>query len=493
MAFLYRVPLGSCPSDHPLCPIGAPGELLIEGPLLARGYLNDARKTAAAFITDPAWVSRYGLGEGRRMYRTGDLVRQNPDGSFTYIGRKDTQIKIRGQRVELGEIEHHVIQHATVQNAVILYPRRGLCQSRLVGLLALHDFVSGGGHGSNIQLVDMAHRSAVSLQIAQVSQHISDHVMQYMVPSVWIPLAIIPMTSSGKVDRLKLTQWVEAMDQQTMAMLTGLSEDDQSAVPASLLEHQLQRIWSQVLDLPLERTRFDRSFLSLGGDSITAMQVVSQCHSQGILLSVREVLQSKALSQLALKARSAQDVTWSTEDIFDQPFAMSPIQQLYFDSIAPQGSLITGENRFNQSVCLQLEWHIDVHELGRALEVVVAKHAMLRARFYHDGSEGWKQTISGDLTGAYRFQVHRIQGLGQIEEIAGRSQGCLDLEHGPVFSADLIEMEGSNQRVFLTAHHLVIDLMSWRIILHELEELLQNPEIGNFKVPPFPDLVSSTG
>jgi amino acid adenylation domain-containing protein len=125
-----------------LVPIGISGELLIEGPLQARGYLNDEQKTAAAFVRDPTWASRYGFGTPRRFYRTGDLVQQNEDGSITYMGRRDTQIKFNGQRVETGEIEHHLIQLDAVLDAAVFCPSKGPCKDRLVGLLSLRDFVS---------------------------------------------------------------------------------------------------------------------------------------------------------------------------------------------------------------------------------------------------------------------------------------------------------------------------------------------------------------
>ncbi|KAL4939596.1 hypothetical protein BDV06DRAFT_224868 [Aspergillus oleicola] len=189
------------PNDfNRLVPIGAPGELLIEGPLQARGYLNDPVKTAAAFVCDAAWMIKNGFGAGRRLYRTGDLVQQNPDGSITYIGRRDTQIKVRGQRVEVGEIEHHLLQQEAVLDAAIIYPRQGPCRDRLVGLLTLRDFFAGKKSGQEVVPVSVKKLPSTKSQMAAVSDELSNHVSEHMVPKIWIPLeSMMPQNDSSKL------------------------------------------------------------------------------------------------------------------------------------------------------------------------------------------------------------------------------------------------------------------------------------------------------
>lgn len=289
-----------------LMPIGAAGELLIEGPLLARGYLNDENKTATTFITDPAWMSTYGFASTRqrRLYRTGDLVRQNTDGSTTYIGRRDLQIKVRGQRVEVGEIEHHLIQHADVIDAAVVFPRQGPCKDRLLALLTLREFHVAGHQKSDVVPVSIDNLATAKLQANGVSQYLSTHVPEHMVPKVWVPLtSIMPQNESGKLDRKRLGMWAETMDQGLFESMTAAGTCG-SLLPrprtGTLLESQIQSAWSKVLNLSADQIPFDgRSFLSCGGDSMAAMQVISHCRAQGISVNVRDVLRSQSVAQLA--------------------------------------------------------------------------------------------------------------------------------------------------------------------------------------------------
>ncbi|KAI7974044.1 hypothetical protein EIK77_005257, partial [Talaromyces pinophilus] len=317
-----------------LCPIGVPGELLIEGPQLARGYLHDANKTAAAFVTDPGFVQQYGFGSGRRMYRTGDLVRQNDDGSLTFLGRRDTQIKIRGQRVETGEIEYWAAQHPAVHDVIVLYPNHGPFQNRLVGIIVLHDLASSTGYTSHIEQVDPGKLAALSNQISTLRQHLSRHVMEYMIPTIWVPLAALPINTSSKVDRLQLSEWIASVDPTKTQIIEESLTGNASKMPATALERRLQELWSSVLNVPLDRISLNRSFLALGGDSVTAMQVVSYARSQGLQLAVRDVLQSQSISQLAMSVVDTSEATVYEDNAPYDPFPLSPIQQLYFNSIA---------------------------------------------------------------------------------------------------------------------------------------------------------------
>ncbi|KAF3389814.1 Nonribosomal peptide synthetase dtxS1 [Talaromyces pinophilus] len=456
-----------------LCPIGAPGELLIEGPQLARGYLNDEKKTTAAFVIDPGFVLQYDLGHGRRMYRTGDLVQQNDDGSLTFLGRRDTQIKIRGQRVEIGEIEYWASQHPAVRDVVILYPKQGPFQNRLVGIIVLRDTAFSWGYTSQIQQVDPASLAGLSTQVSTLRQHLSRHMMEYMIPMTWMPLAALPLNISSKVDRLQLSRWIASVDPAEIQVITESSMGDASKMPATALERRLQELWSRVLNIPLARIALDRSFLALGGDSVTAMEVVSHARSQGLQLAVHDVLQSQAISQLAMNVVVTGDAILCEDDAPYDPFPLSPIQHLYFDSIASSNLDVRDDNRYNQTVLLRLTRDVDSAELGRALEAVAAKHEMLRARFYQDETLNWQQKVTPELSGSFAFQVHHL--IGEEMELYNRlavSQKSLNLESGPVFTADHVQL-ADRQLLFLAAHHLVVDIVSWRIILRDLEELLQ--------------------
>ncbi|KAF2257728.1 acetyl-CoA synthetase-like protein [Lojkania enalia] len=456
-----------------LVPLGAPGELLIEGPLLARGYLNDPAKTTAAFVTDPAFVQHLGLSAGRRMYRTGDIVQQNADGSLTYLGRRDTQVKIRGQRVEIGEIEYHIGKQADVHDAVVLYMREGPLAGRLIASVVLSETSAVGRHqNAAVQRIPEEQEESAKLRLREVQQSLLEQVMHYMVPSVWIPLAAVPVNVSGKTDRLALTRWVQSLPPDEIAALTGVEEaEDVDELPATAVERQLRQVWSQVLGVPSSQIRHTSSFLSLGGDSVTAMQLVVACRALGLVVSVRAVIQSPTLAALALETREEAQRVGGGAEVPDGPFGLSPVQQLFFSDVAADGVRADGDFRFNQSVHLRLRRPVQRDELARALDAVVAKHAMLRARFQHTAAAGWQQWIEKELGGSYRFRAHQLPDRTALAAVTLASQSSLNLARGPVFAADLIETPGA-QTLHMTAHHLVIDLVSWRILLRDLEELL---------------------
>ncbi|KAM4055795.1 condensation domain-containing protein [Hirsutella rhossiliensis] len=479
-------------ADHnKLVGVGAVGELLVEGPQLARGYLHDPDKTAASFLYNPSWLDRYRLlksrSEVRRMYRTGDLVTQNDDGSFNYIGRGDSQVKIRGQRIEIGEVEHHVLRHATVADAIVLYPRRGPCQGRLLGLLTLRGLMtSRGERDAEVQPTTPAQVSSALKKASLVREQLLTRVPEYMVPTVWISLASMPLTASHKVDRKKLVQWIEDMDAERFDGLTGLDRegDEGPRAPANEVQRQLQAVVAEILHLSLDQVSLGRSFLSMGGDSITGMQLVSRCrtrHDMSLLL--RDVLQSASIAQLALRATASGEATPFT-DTASAPFDLSPIQQLYMQSMAAaQGSHDDGQERFNQSVCLEAGRPIGSQELRRAAEALVSRHPMLRARFSQT-EHGWKQHIESQVDGSFRLGFHGVERSKDAERVIWSAQRRLDLDKGPVFSLDSIRVaEDGKQLLFIVAHHLVVDIVSWQIMMRELADAVLHPSVAVLKEP----------
>ncbi|KAL2106447.1 hypothetical protein VUR80DRAFT_6701 [Thermomyces stellatus] len=466
-----------------LLPPGAKGELLVEGPGIAREYLNDTQKTSAAFLEDPAWLARYDLnpdGATRRMYRTGDVVVQNDDGSLTYVGRKDSQIKIRGQRVEPSEIEHHITKQRAVDDAVVLYPRQGPARGRLVGVLTLREFSAARPEADGVKPVVPRETAGALEQVSSVRDSLAEDIPEYMVPTEWVLLESMPQNTSGKVDRTKLVNWLASMDDAAFNRYTGCGGRDdasQPGKPETVLEARLQSVFADVLHLPVDRVPLTKPFLSMGGDSITAMQVVSQCRSRhGITVLVRDVLQSRSIRQLVLKATDKNREIEDGEAGSGIEFELSPIQRLYFRDIAPDGLRVQGDARFNQSVCLSAQAQVTTDRVTRAVKGLVERHDMLRARFRHTAG-GLRQSVAENSETAFRLGIHEVDGLSAAEDIIARSQRGLDLQSGPVFSADWIQIPALDKKLlFLTAHHLVIDLVSWRIISQDLETLLREPD-----------------
>lgn len=252
------------PRNHDrLMPVGAIGELLVEGPTLARGYLNNEQKTHEVFITNPAWSITAGGPQVRRMYKTGDLVKYAPDnsGELLYVGRKDSQAKLHGQRLELGEIEHHLNGDGDVLNAIALLPKAGRCSKKLVAVISLRD-ISAKVVDNTLHIV--TDKFAFE-KLHLIQDRLREKVPAYMTPSTWVILQQLPLLPSGKLDRKLITQFIENMEDDTFEKLTAAEQTSSpdKVVVITQTEATLRDIWGSVLKLPTESISLDRSFLHM--------------------------------------------------------------------------------------------------------------------------------------------------------------------------------------------------------------------------------------
>lgn len=259
------------PANHDkLAPLGGIGELALEGPTLARGYLNDPQKTAEFFIDSPAWGSVFAscVPSGLRIYKTGDLVKYNPNGTLDFIGRKDNQVKLHGQRIELGEIEHRLDADPRICNALVLFPQEGLCKKQLVAVTSLRNLAQDISDLSASEfevITDGSLLRKARTELTPIRDHISEQLPPFMVPQAWVVVKTVPMLASGKLDRKLAAKWVESMDGQTFEQIMESEEEEHSNNAAATgAARTIQEIWSTVLNVPVEKVRLDKSFLSLG-------------------------------------------------------------------------------------------------------------------------------------------------------------------------------------------------------------------------------------
>ncbi|KAI9367781.1 non-ribosomal peptide synthetase [Aspergillus egyptiacus] len=283
------------PENHDrLLPLGQTGELLLEGPLVGEGYLNDADRTARVFIQDPVWLRKGAPNQpgrcGQRFYKTGDLVHYNDDGSLTYIGRKDTQIKIHGQRAELQGIECCLEEHIPEAEQVVVDM---ITVERAESGAVLAAFTQRHQTSTNVKEQESTH-----MEIFQVSPDIKDVLAQrlpaFMVPSIFFSTSEIPRTLTGKLDRRKLCKLGSSCFQQYLAAQKHVEKPK----PTSHVGTELQRIWGEVLAIDPASLGLDDNFFRLGGDSIAAMQVVSKAQKAGFELTVLDVFQYPTLGGL---------------------------------------------------------------------------------------------------------------------------------------------------------------------------------------------------
>lgn len=325
-------------ADHErLLPIGEVGELLIEGPTVGRGYLNDPERTAAAFIELPTWLLQFrqnncDLGNGR-LYKTGDLVQYAADGSLRFVGRKDTQVKLRGQRIELGEVEHYTRRVFPGARDVVAEVVTAADAGRAPMLVAfvwvdnqtLEDSGNDGRSGDD-EAADIlsAPTDGFRAAILTAETTLHDTVPAYMVPAVFLPLRCVPLSATGKTDRRRLRDRAATLSRADLAAYSGSAAAKR--MPSTPAECTLQALWARVLNCALSYIGADDNFFGLGGDSISAMHLASLATSQGLSLSVSDIFVLPHLGTLATVLSKSQTVDTSTNA---EPFSLLDPQQKY--------------------------------------------------------------------------------------------------------------------------------------------------------------------
>ncbi|KAG5755032.1 hypothetical protein H9Q70_002357 [Fusarium xylarioides] len=414
-ANILGAPLPSCriwvvdPDDYnKLCPIGAPGELLIEGPQVSQGYLNDTAKTDGAFITDPGFTARYGLGSGHRMYRTGDLVQQNDDGTYTNLGRRDTRVKIRGQRIELGEIEYSVVQFSKdIRSAAAVFVKR---EDRPTIAVAVE--IAEGQVGDGV----LASSETLRKASEEIRVKLAEVLPQYMIPDFFIPMGKLPVNSSGKLDRRAITALLEDMDDKKLEeyrLITGAQ-----LVPVSTdMEKQLQQLWSQVLRRPAESIGASNNFFHLNGDSLAAIQLVAAARALNLKMTVSQIFQSPVLRDLAThlqQSAHAHEMTSHHVEGVDEATqaAIKASLPSHFNvekilETTEFQSLVLHEHRQGRwlmHATITYNQKVNKQRVHKALQTTVAKNEILRTVFtQHDGKS--YQAILNNFTVTFEERI----------------------------------------------------------------------------------------
>ncbi|MEJ8654156.1 non-ribosomal peptide synthase/polyketide synthase [Streptomyces sp. MS1.AVA.3] len=420
-------------------PPGIPGELYIAGAGLARGYGGRPGATAERYLADPFGAP------GTRMYRTGDIVRWSADGELHFVGRADDQIKIRGFRVEPAEIEAVLTRHPAVAEAVLTVPEDG-GRKRLAAYL-----VPAPG--------------ATVPQAEELRAFLAAELPDYMLPAAFVTLDALPLTRNGKVDRRRLPapDWSAAASSEHLA-------------PRTEAERILAEIWCALLGV--DRVGVEDNFFMLGGDSILSIQVVSRARRAGLTLTPRDLFRHPTVAALAAATGAAAPVAGTgpvTGDV-----ALTPIQHWFLDA-RPQRP-----GYFNQSVVIELAEDPDPQALQRALHALWTHHDALRARFVQWADGTWHQHCPApDADGPQLLRVHDLAGRDEeecaaaVEAAMAEAHAGFRLADGPLLAARLFTGAGNQPpRLFLTVHHLVVDGVSWRVLLEDLESAYQQARTG---------------
>ncbi|VVM85413.1 MULTISPECIES: non-ribosomal peptide synthetase [Pseudomonas] len=412
-------------ADLALVPQGATGELYVGGAGLAQGYHQRPGMTAERFVADPF------AANGGRIYRTGDLVRQRADGLVEYLGRIDHQVKIRGFRIELGEIETRLLEHESIREAVVL-ALDAPSGKQLVGYL----------------VTDVAEQSEAQQSVLReaLKAHLKSQLPDYMVPTHLILLGRMPLTANGKLDRRALPAPDPELNRHHYV------------APSSELEVILAQIWCEVLNVG--QVGLNDNFFELGGDSILSIQVVSRARQQGIHFSPRDLFQHQTVQTLAAVASRSEQVS-AEQGLIMGESRLTPIQHWFFDTDIPQ------RQHWNQALLLQPTAPLEPHRLEQALLAVIEQHDALRLRFSKLAGQ-WQAQHQPISEAPVLWQV-RVSSMDKCAALFADAQHSLDLEEGPLIRVLLVDGPEGQQRLFIAIHHLVVDGVSWRVLLDDLQ------------------------
>lgn len=490
------------PDDHDaLVPIGAVGELLVEGPIVGQGYLNDPEKTAASFIDGTAWLEA-GRGDfaGRsgRMYKTGDLGRYDPFGSgeIIFVGRKDTQVKLRGQRVELGEIESQLRERLPSEIHVVA---EVISPVGTGGKATLVAFVAPQSKGHQVRDITTAELTAdLRDKLAEADASVVKVLPKYMVPSAYIPINHIPALISGKIDRKRLKQFGTTVDlrqidhdqHQTRAAPTTPTVAV-SSLELSEAERRLREAWAITLKVDLESIQPQDNFFALGGDSLAAMRLVSVCRENvGLELTVIAAFGNPTLSAMAAvvgvsaagtKAQKQRTPFSMLAKPFDAALLEAskicgvPVQDVddMYPCTATQESLFTFSLKSAEPYTAQrvarIPHHISLEEWKKAWEQVVAENQVLRTRVVQledDADAGLRQVVVKEgIRWRYGNKLSRYLEEDRAEKM---NPGASLARYAIVSSPDT----GDRYMVW-TMHHVVYDGWSEPVVLENVRSILR--------------------
>jgi len=404
-----------------LCPLGVEGNICIGGRGLSTGYLNDEEKTNASYFMH----HEYG-----RLYRTGDRGTLHEEGYVEFRGRQDDQVKIRGFRIELGEIESVLGQIEHIKDAVAIV-KEDVRKEK-----SIHAYFT----------------ATKVLDISTVQDKLRKSLPEYMIPPYLKQLDKMPLTSNGKLDKKNLPA-------------IELVREEEYVAPRNEVETILSNIFKEVLGV--EQISIKDGFFALGGDSIKAISVVSKMREAGYDLNVRSIMNGQTIEAISENAEVAQELIYEQGEVIGE-VQLTPIIHSFKNWNLPE------PHHFNQSMMVKVEGTAE--EVENAVQALVAHHDMLRAVY-----EGQNLRILGNEKQRYEYGVYDYREeydvKSKIEHVCETMQRSMNLETGPLFKNILFQVKEGNY-LFMCLHHLVVDGVSWRILIEDLHTSIAQQKEG---------------
>ena len=487
------------PDDHNrLAPIGTVGELLVQSHALARGYYNDEKRTEQSFIKQVDWLPKEMDDKKCGFYKTGDLMKYNSDGTFAFVARKDTQVKLRGQRLELGEIEYNLTAHDSkgIEHAVVDVVKLESGEA-LVAFLSFQDKDLGSTlalEGENKEYPEdlLQVNSSLRDMLVNLREALRSSLPGYMVPSFYIPVRQMPFGTSMKLDRRRLRTIASELESNQLVHFS-LGWAQNAAEPTTASELRLRDLWAQVLWIDASSIGKESSFLELGGDSISSIRLAVLAKKGGLGLSVSDIFAHPRLSQQAANlddSNSQQEdedynvepfalLDDKTEDlqrlirqecgleenqIIEDAYPCTPLQEgLIALSIKQPGS-------YTAKYAYQLGQNVDMARFKAAWEKVIQECGNLRTRIVQNGEQALQAVIKDDINWIGGDKISSLVSFqAQTEEM------CMGYGQ-PLARYALIEERDKQKFFIMMVHHTTFDGWSLEIMMDILtQEYLGKP------------------
>lgn len=486
------------PEDHErLAPVGCVGEIIVESHSLARGYLNDPAKSKSSFIEGTKWA-----GAGRRMYKTGDLAKYNFDGTLSIVGRKDNQVKLNGQRMELGEVEHHLWADDEVNKAMAIVPTAGPCKKHLVSVLSLKH-ITKTQEGIDFIVVSGARKEEAGSQISRLQAKLASKLPKYMVPTIWVVLEDLPLNASGKLDRRRVAEWVKEMSDETHHGVVELAQGGKiKALPSNKMEATMRHLWSKILGVSEDTLGMDDNFLQVGGDSIAAVRLTAAARQEGITLLVRDIFQKPIMRVMSTAARwedvTEQD-TYKPFSVFTKDKKQAMLERISDDISQPMDNiqdvleatdyqswtLAAGHLQtrgYMNYFGIRFDSKVDMKKLKNACQSVIQRHQILRTIFVMQ-NQRLMQVVLKEYEPAYIRYTY--EGNSNDEGIPSALIEE-DMEQ-PVNLGDdimrfiLVKYNDSSHRLIFRLSHAQYDGISLPSILRDIKAAYEDTAMSNSK------------
>ncbi len=418
-------------------PKNAMGEIYISGDGVAREYLGKENLTREKFLDNPYIL-------GKRMYKTGDIGRRLLDGNIEFIGRLDDQVKIKGYRIEINEIEKILLQHENIKEALVIARTDEETNKYLCGYIV----------------------AKKELKQEELRSFLIEKLPTYMIPSYFVSLESMPLTQNGKVDKKNLPEPIKNRMKEA-SYVEGVDE----------IEKKMAAIWENVLKI--EKVGREDNYFSLGGDSIKAIQMVSKLNQEGMDLKVKDILTYQTISKIRNHVHLS-----CNEKIYSQGYLRGsapflPIHHWFFNKN------FKNIHHYNQSLVLELKKDISVENINRAFKILINHHDGLRLNYDSKENQLWFNPTFIDMN--FYTPIYTIGALQEekeeeeIRKIGEDIKSRLNLFNELLLKTAMIHREKKSSLLLITMHHILVDGVSWRIIIEDLfyilEEMEKNQEV----------------